>query len=107
MRSRKALLPPSPNGTHYEFSSENTGYSPNWETQGVAHGSGYTVTMRIPLDVIRNAHGGVWKAQFVRYIRSTGEQQVWSYNAEQMQADNYGNADYAHAGSIAVPQLNV
>jgi hypothetical protein len=97
----------TPNGTHYEFSSENTAYSPNWETQGEAHGAGYTVTMRIPLDVIRNAHGGMWKAQFVRYIRSTGEQQVWSYNSVQMQADSYGNADYAHAGSIALPQLNV
>ena len=71
----------TPNGTHYEYSSENTGYSPNWESQGATHNGGYTVTMRIPLDVIRNAHGGVWKAQFVRYVRATGEQQVWSYNA--------------------------
>ncbi len=97
----------TPNGTHYEYSSENTGYSPNWESQGSAHNGGYTVTMRIPLDVIRNAHGGVWKAQFVRYVRATGEQQVWSYNAVQMQPDSYGNADYAHAGSITVPQLSV
>ncbi len=97
----------TPNGTHYEYSSENTGYSPNWESQGATHNGGYTVTMRIPLDVIRNAHGGVWKAQFVRYVRATGEQQVWSYNAVQMQPDSYGSADYAHAGSITVPQLSV
>jgi hypothetical protein len=43
----------------------------------------------------------------VRYVRATGEQQVWSYNAVQMQPDSYGNADYAHAGSITVPQLSV
>lgn len=97
----------TPNGTHYEYSSENTAYSPNWESQGAAHSGGYTVTMRIPFDVLRNAHGGTWKAQFVRYVRSTGEQQVWSYDRVQMQPDSYGNADYAHAGSIALPQLSV
>jgi hypothetical protein len=97
----------TPNGTHYEYSSENTGYSPNWESQGLARAGGYTVTMKIPLDVLRNAHGGTWKAQFVRYVRATGEQQVWSYDRVQMQPDSYGNADYAHAGSIAVPQLSV
>lgn|SRR5579883_3495301 len=97
----------TPNGTHYEYSSENTAYSPNWESQGSVHGGTYTVTMKIPLDVIRNAHGGTWKAQFVRYVRATGEQQVWSYDRVQMQPDTYGNADYAHAGSVTLPQLQV
>jgi hypothetical protein len=97
----------TPNGTHYEYSSENTGYSPNWDSQGVAHAGGYTVTMRIPLEVIRNAHGGPWKAQFVRYVRATGEQQVWSFDRVQMQPDGYGNSDYAHAGSITMPQIKV
>ncbi len=97
----------TPNGTHYAYSSENTGYSPNWESQGAAHAGGYTVTMKIPFDIMRNAHGGTWQAQFVRYVRATGEQQVWSYDKVQMQPDGYGNSDYAHAGSIALPQLNV
>ena len=48
----------TPNGTHYEYSSENTAYSPNWESQGAAHAGGYTVTMKIPLEVLRNARGG-------------------------------------------------
>ncbi len=95
----------TPNGTHYEFSSENTGYSPNWESAGTTTAGGYTVTMRIPFEVLRNAHGGDWHAQFVRYVRSTGEQQVWSYDKVQMTPDSYGNADYAHAGSIEVPKL--
>jgi hypothetical protein len=95
----------TPNGTHYEFSSENTAYSPNWETQGAAQGDGYTVTMRIPFEVLRNAHGGKWHAQFCRYVRATGEQEVWSYDKVQMQPDSYGNSDYAHAGSIDLPQL--
>lgn len=97
----------TPNGTHYEFSSENTAYSPNWESQGSAHDGGYTVTMKIPLDVLRNAHGGTWHAQFVRYVRATGEQQVWSFDRVQMQPDTYGNADYVHAGTIAMPQLSI
>lgn len=97
----------TPNGTHYEFSSENTAYSPEWESQGATRNGGYTVTMKIPLNVIRNAHGGTWKVQFVRYVRSTGEQQVWSFDRVQMQPDSYGNADYAHAGTMTVPQLSV
>src|SRR5580700_5729918 len=97
----------TPNGTHYEYSSENTAYSPNWDSQGATHGDGYTVTMRIPLEVIRNAHAGTWKAQFVRYVRATGEQQVWSFDRVQMQPDSFGNSDYAHAGSITVPQIKV
>jgi hypothetical protein len=96
----------TPNGTHYEYSSENTAYSPNWESQGAVVAGGYSVTMQIPFDVLRNAHGGVWRAQFVRYVHATGEQQVWSYDRVQMQPDTYGNADYAHAGSIALPQFH-
>jgi hypothetical protein len=96
----------TPNGTHYQYSSENTGYSPNWESAGAIHGNGYTVTMKIPFDVLRNAHGGKWTAQFVRYVHATGEQQVWSYDKVQMQPDSFGNADYAHAGSIDIPHLS-
>jgi hypothetical protein len=96
----------TPNGTHYEFSSENTAYSPNWESAGAMHAGGYTVTMKIPFSVLRNAHGGRWTAQLVRSIHATGEQQVWSFNRVQMQPDSYGNADYAHAGLIVLPPLS-
>ena len=96
----------TPNGTHYEFSSENTAYSPNWESAGAVHQGGYTVTMKIPFDVVRNAHGGRWTAQLVRSIHATGEQQVWSFNSTAMQADSYGNSDYAHAGVIVLPVLS-
>ena len=97
----------TPNGTHYQYSSENTGYSPDWESQGATHDGGYTVTMKIPFNVMRNARGGTWHAQFVRYVRSTGEQQVWSYDRVQMQPDSYGNSDYAHAGSIGIPPISL
>lgn len=97
----------TPNGTHYQYSSENTGYSPDWESQGATHDGGYTVTMKIPFNVMRNARGGTWHAQFVRYVRSTGEQQVWSYDRVQMQPDSYGNSDYAHAGSVGIPPISL
>jgi hypothetical protein len=93
----------TPNGTHYESSSENTSYSPTWESHGVARGGGYTVTMKIPLDVIRGAAPGhPWKVQFVRYIHATGEYQVWSYDTSQTQPD-----DSARAGTMSLALLSV
>src|SRR5579885_1722810 len=85
----------TPNGTHYESSSENANYQPAWESHGAIHDGGYTATMKIPLKVIRGAHGGDWKAQFVRYIHATGEQQVWSFDPQQTQSD-----ELARAGSL-------
>jgi hypothetical protein len=90
----------TPIGTHYETSSENTGYAPTWESHGTMHDGGYTVTMRIPLDVLRGVHGGPWKVQFVRYIHSTGEEQVWSYDRTQTSPD-----DIARAGTMMLPAL--
>lgn len=95
----------TPNGTHYQYSSENMAYSPAWESHGAIVNGGYVVTMRIPLDVIRNAHGGVWRVQLLRYVHATGEQQVWAYDRVQMQPDTYGQADYAHAGMMTLPPL--
>jgi hypothetical protein len=86
----------TPNGTHYESSSENTTFAPHWESSGVTHSGGYTVTMKIPLDVMRGAQSSLsWKVQFARYIRATGEQAVWSYDTAQTSPD-----DPARAGSM-------
>ena len=57
----------TPNGTHYQYSSENTGYSPDWEAQGATHAGGYTVTMKIPFNVLRSARRHVARA--VRPLR--------------------------------------
>ncbi len=93
----------TPNGTHYQSSSENTSYSPSWESQGAAHDGGYTVTMKIPLDVMRGVSAShPWKAQFVRFIHGTGEEQVWSYDATQNNAD-----DLARAGTLTMPPIHV
>lgn len=95
----------TPNGTHYQSSSENTSYTPNWESQGVVHGDGggYTVTMKIPLGVMRGVSAShPWKAQFVRFIHATGEEQVWSYDVTQNSPDDVGRA-----GTMTMPLVNV
>lgn len=93
----------TPNGTHYETSTENTTYAPRWTSYGAVHDGGYTVTMKIPFGVMRDARPGrAWRIQFGRYLRATGEQQIWSYDAAQTIAD-----DPARAGSLDVPSAAV
>ncbi len=93
----------TPNGTHYQTSSENTSYSPSWESLGAVHDGGYTVTMRIPLDIMRGiAASHPWKVQFVRFVHATGEQDVWSYDTTQNSPDDVGRA-----GTMTMPLVNV
>jgi len=77
------------NGTHFQYSSENTAYSPTWTSFGRAYAGGFTVTMKIPIKVMRGSGGGSqWKVQFVRIIRSTGERQIWTYGPTQTNGDD-------------------
>ena len=88
----------NPNGSHNEASSENASFAPQWESRGAADGDGYTVTMAIPMSVVHGAHAGTWRMQFVRYVRSTGALDVWSYDQAQTNPD-----DVARAGNVDVP----
>ncbi len=88
----------TPNGTHYQTSSENAAYEPAWESHGAIHDQGYTVTMKIPLAAIRGVHTASWRGQFVRYIHATGEEQVWSFDSAQTLPD-----DVARAGALTMP----
>lgn len=88
----------NPNGAHNEASSENTAFAPDWQSHGAATAGGYAVTMAIPLAVIHGAHPGTWRAQFVRYVRSTGALDVWSYDSAQTNPD-----DPARAGKLTIP----
>jgi hypothetical protein len=90
----------NPNGAHNEASSENTAFAPAWESRGAATKGGYVVTMAIPISVIHGAHAGTWRAQLVRYVRSSGEMDVWSYDESQTNPD-----DPAHAGRLNIPTL--
>jgi hypothetical protein len=88
----------NPNGSHNEASSENTAFAPQWESHGQPNADGYTVTMAIPLRVVHGAHAGTWRVQFVRYVRSTGALDVWSFDKAQTNPD-----DAARAGDVSVP----
>ncbi|MBV8643991.1 MAG: hypothetical protein JO225_08755 [Candidatus Eremiobacteraeota bacterium] len=84
------------NGTHYQYSSENTAYAPTWTSFGTAYNGGFTVTMKIPIRVMRGSGGCQWKVQFVRIVRSTGERQIWSYGEAQTNGD-----DVTYAGPMS------
>ncbi|HZT11261.1 MAG TPA: hypothetical protein VFA29_00525 [Candidatus Baltobacteraceae bacterium] len=88
----------NPIGAHNEASTENTAFAPHWESYGSIAGGGYTVTMAIPLGVIHGAHAGTWRMQFVRYVRASGELDVWSSDGAQTNPD-----DPARAASVTVP----
>lgn len=96
----------TPLGTHYESSSENTSFSPAWDAAGARKPGGYTVTMRIPLNVIRGARSGSgWRVNFARFIHATGDDQVWSYDAEQSSPDDFArSAGMTMAISVAAPR---
>jgi hypothetical protein len=99
------LFESNANGAHNEASSENTSFAPQWESKGSQTAGGYTVTMAIPLGVIHGAHAGSWRIQFVRYIRSTGELDVWSSDPAQSNPDDASRAGYANVPVVARPPL--
>lgn len=92
------------NGTRWQYSSENTAYSPTWTSFGAAAGNDYVVTMKIPIKVMRGSGGGnQWKVQFVRIVRSTGERQIWTYGLAQTNGDdvNYAGVMSGMAPAVA------
>ena len=92
----------NPGGSHNEASTENTAFAPHWESRGMTFDGGFTVTMAIPLNVIHGLHAGDWRAQFIRYVRATGAQYVWSYDSLQTLAD-----DASRAGVLTMPTVAV
>lgn len=56
--------------------------------------------MAIPFAVIHGAHAGEWRMQFVRYVRSSGELNVWSYDGAQTNPD-----DVSRAGHVTIPDV--
>jgi hypothetical protein len=95
----------NPNGAHNEASSENVSFAPHWQTSGERTKDGYTVDMSIPLAVIHGAHNGAWRVQVVRYVRSTGDLDVWSYDTAQTNPDDAARAGTVTFTNIAKPPL--
>src|SRR5579863_2008887 len=92
-------------GAHNESSSENVSFAPPWRSQGASTADGFIVTMAIPLAVIHGAHSGDWRLQFARYVRSTGDLDVWSYDNAQNNPDDSGRAGTGTLTSVAKPPL--
>lgn len=86
----------NPQGARYQTSSENSAYSPQWVALGHVTATGYVVTMRIPLNVIRNGGSNNWKVQFVREDVATNSLDVWTYSGEE-----HSSSDPVFAGTLA------
>ena len=95
----------NPIGAHNEASSENNAFAPHWESKGAVKNGGYTVDMAIPLAVIHGAHTGTWRVQVVRYVRSTGDLDVWSYDPAQTNPDDPARAGTVTFTNIAKPPV--
>lgn len=70
----------NPNGARYQTSSENSAYSPEWTAIAKPTSSGYVVTMRIPLGIMRTGGSQTWQAQFVHFTVATNSLDVWAYS---------------------------
>jgi hypothetical protein len=76
----------NPHGARFQTSSENTAYTPQWTAVGRGTPGGYTVTMRIPLNIIRSGGSTKWKAQFVRNTVATNGLSVWTFSPRESNA---------------------
>jgi len=85
----------TPRGIHYQSSSENSAYSPEWRSAGIVRSDGYSVTMRIPLAAIRGDGRSTWIAQFARRKQHDNETFEWAHAPNQQ-----GVAQSLFAGSL-------
>jgi len=81
----------NPLGARYQTSSENSAYAPPWDAAVRRRPGGYTVTMRIPLKIIRNGGRSSWRAQFLRATVRANALDVWSFSQS---ASNSGDATF-------------
>ena len=78
----------NPSGVHDQFSSENDAFQPKWTSVGKRIPGGFSVTMRIPLNVMKRDGRDVWKIQLYRFISRTGQLFVWSYDPNETNVTN-------------------
>lgn len=82
-------------GARYQSSSENSAYEPTWVAAARRTASGYTVTMRIPWNIIRSGGSKTWNAQFERITVADNGDEVWEHVQGQRNSD-----DAAYAGTL-------
>jgi hypothetical protein len=106
------LWPSGVNGFRYEFSSnplgtrsqestENSAFAPQWTALGRKSRDGYTVAMRIPLDVMRGDGRSTWRLQFSRGVIATSELNEWAYAPQQQNERQAVFAGYLRGMSFA------
>jgi hypothetical protein len=78
----------NPIGTHNEYSSENSAFTPAWTSVGKRTPTGYIITMRIPLNVMRGDGRSTWRLQFERLIHVTNQDFEWAHDPSQSSVDN-------------------
>jgi hypothetical protein len=82
----------NPLGTHYQTSSENTVFTPDWLSTGHVTAAGYDVILRVPLGVLRAQNTAAWTVQLERRGKASGADDEWAHAAGQ---DDVANANYA------------
>ena len=96
------LWPSGSSGDYYRFAvgldgtraaDYSTANTADWQSSASTHPGGYTVTMRIPADIVASTASQV---QFSRWIASSGSTQVWSH------AGNAQPDDLASAGTMTL-----
>ena len=78
----------TPIGTHNEFSSENSTFAPGWTSVGKRTATGYIITMRIPLNVMRGDGRSTWRLQIERVVHVTSQDYEWAHDPSQNGVDN-------------------
>jgi hypothetical protein len=91
----------TPIGTHNEFSSENSAFAPAWTAVGKRTATGYIITMRIPLNVMRGDGRSTWRLQVERAIHITGQDYVWAHDPSQNGVDNSTYVGYLNGMTVA------
>jgi hypothetical protein len=67
-------------GARYQTSSENSAYAPPWQAAVAHRPGGYTVTLRVPLSIVRSGGRTEWRAQFFRATVAANALDVWAFD---------------------------
>ncbi|MBC5823516.1 MAG: hypothetical protein GIX02_01605 [Candidatus Eremiobacteraeota bacterium] len=90
-------------GTRYQESSENESYAPQWDAVGRIDKDGFTIMMRIRLDVMRGDGREEWRINFQRLRQKTGELFIWATDPAMTEDDQGQHAGYLR-GVIGISQ---
>jgi hypothetical protein len=75
-------------GARYQTSSENSAYAPPWQAAVAHRPGGYTITLRIPLAIVRSGGRTEWRAQFFRATVAANALDVWSFDPHASNAND-------------------